>query len=85
MQNTARYNELNRLAHALGGNVRRPWTRAEVEIARDRTLTVREAALKLGRTFNTVKHMRRPDNARANALLAAAEAGVAVITQSDES
>jgi hypothetical protein len=69
MQNTARYNELNRLSHALGGNVRRPWTRAEIEVARDRSLTVREAALKLGRTFNTVKHMRRPDNARANALL----------------
>lgn len=73
MHNTKRYNELNRQCRAASDNVCRPWTRAEVEIARDRSLTVREAATVLGRTFNTVKHMRRPDNPRANALLTVAE------------
>lgn len=69
MRNTKRYNEHNQIARQSGTNVCRPWTRAEVEIARDRSLTVRQAAKKLGRTFNTVKHMRRPDNRRANELL----------------
>lgn len=69
MQNTARYNEHNRLSRKTSHNLCKPWTRAEIEVARDRTLTVRQAAAQLGRTLNTVKHMRRPDNKRANQLL----------------
>ncbi len=69
MQNTARFNEHNSVSRTVATAFKRPWTRQDVEVARDRSRTVRDAASLLGRTMNTVKHMRRANNRKAAELM----------------
>lgn len=38
---------------------RKPWTAEEIEVARDRSLTMRQVALQLGRTVGAVDFVRR--------------------------
>jgi hypothetical protein len=64
-----RFNRDNAEAAAAADRHHKPWTSRDVAIARDRTLSVRQAAKILGRSFNSVKHMRRQGNRYAEAAI----------------
>lgn len=72
-EQTARFNAANAASRERAVWLWAPWSAREVAVARDRSLTVRQAAARLGRTLNTVKHMRRAGNRYAE--VAVEEAG----------
>lgn len=56
---TRTFNRNNDLSVANASRHFTHWTPQDLAIARDRTLSVRQAAAILGRSMNSVKHMRR--------------------------
>ena len=58
-RSAARFNRVNAKVVAVAHRRGQPWTFGEIVIACDPGLTCREAALKIGRSMDTVKTMRR--------------------------